>query len=141
MGVLTKLMDVLDELKENGEATITTLEKSGKRVQLHIEYFTPEEELNWKSTLTILTHSYEVSAAYTNFEEDLTYSIHEIDGRVFRLPESEVEGDSKRLKFTCILTERKDGEIIIPEDAFDEGYFRVPPGTYRLYETWEDIEG
>jgi len=126
---------ILDQLQQTGHAQLSTLTQNGVTIELHIEEYTPEQELDWSETHSLIGDSYEMALDGVKVEEDLTPNIANVDGQVFRIPEK-VEDDVISFKYISILTDRgEDGEVIIPDDPYDEGECEIPAsGVYRVYE-------
>lgn len=134
-------MSVREALAQNGDAIITEFTRDGVHIQLCIETAEFPEDYNPNEELTLMTQLYEIGAKGVRFEYDLTYNINHIDGVLFRIPASNVDGEALSLSCACLLTIwNDDGSITVPDEPFDTAEFELEPGVYRAYDTKEVVD-
>jgi hypothetical protein len=130
-------MNVINQLQSGHDVPISTIPSQYGTIQLFLTTHTPESDIDWDKEYTILTDCYEFGTSEGNIEYDLTHNIARDDGWVFRFTTPNGV-HSCEARFISILTDRgPNGEIIVPDDPYDEGNFQLTDGVYRLYETKE----
>lgn len=119
---------------------LSEFEQGGYIGRLFIESYDFPEDIELTETWGIITDAYEIGCRRSDgvFHENLTYSIHEVDGRAFK-----ISGDNPiDMRYITILTEWEEDdegnleEVIIPDEPYDEGSFTLTSGTYRV---WDEI--
>lgn len=126
---------VAEGLEEDGHAHISTIEKKDFRIELHIEEYTPEDDLDWEGQISVIGKTYEMALSEGDLQEDTTYSISNVAGNVVKVKDSEFDGELAEFKYISLLTDRgENGEVIVPDEPYDEGSCEIPAGVYRVYE-------
>jgi len=127
-------MEIIEELDNGEEIPISTIKSEHGTIQLYITEHTPEDDIDWDDEITLLTKCYEFAVSDATIEYDLTHNIARDDGWVFKVNTPD-NMDTCEARFISILTDRgPDGEIIVPDEPYDKGYFELNDGVYRLFE-------
>lgn len=127
-------MTITDQLENGDTVTISTIDSEHGTIELFLTPHNPEDDIDWDEEHTVLTDCYEFGTSEGTIEYDLVHNIDRDDGWVFRFTTPEGQ-DTCEAGFVSILTDRgPDGEIIIPDDPYDEDRFQLSDGVYRLYE-------
>lgn len=125
-------MTVAEELEENGEAKLSCFKsENGWILELWIEEFEDNDDVDWDFTHSIIMDYYEVITVDGELEADLNYSIFNMDGKIFKL---KTDNEYEKMKFISLLTDwDEDGTITVPDEPYDKGNFKIPEGTYHIY--------
>lgn len=119
---------LLSSFKLNEDDTIKTYE-------LWIEKSTIPADINLSTTYSIKLNCYEIGCDTTDenttLRDNISYNTSDkFTGDKFKLESKE---DTLTMTFASLKTITTDDGLAIPAFPFDEGYFKISPGTYRVW--------